>query len=693
MAKNSRIKKMPELFIELFSEEMPPNLQISARDQLKKIFDKNLSLLNLKYKNFQIFSTPTRLTIFISGLPSRIKILPSEVKGPKLGVPQNVVENFAKSKNISIDDLYEKKLDKGTFYFAKIKGSEINIEDELIKYIPDSLKAISWKKSMKWSDYDLSWGRPLRSILAIFNKKHLKFNYAHLETVNFTLIEEETEIKEKKIQDFSEYKKLLKNNDIILDHEERKKFISEKIQSICKNRSYKESIDQSLLLEVSNLVDKPRIILAKFDEKYLKLPKEVIKSTLQSHQRYFTLFDEKDRIKNEFVIVTNQKDTKKLIKAGNERVVEARLSDARFFWEKDKSLNLIKQINQLKQVTFYEKLGSIYEKTQRLRKMAYFISDQLNLNKEKVEIAASVSKSDLVSGLVGEFPELQGVMGKYFALNQGFEDDVSRAISEHYLPISISSSVPKKPISFALSIIDKLDTLVGFYLISEKPTSSKDPFALRRAAIGLLRTIIENNLVIKLGDLIDYTIRGYLDQGVKQSNNQVSKDLFLFFRERMKNILKEKKIRTDIIEASISSHLNDNFLELYKKTLTMNKFITKDLGKNAVSTYKRASNILDHEKLVSNKGPDAVLFKYDEEKELFERINTIRKVFTLKEDKKNYESHLKLLSETKISTDKFFDNVKVNDENQDLKNNRLELLQILCSTFNSFVDFSKLEGT
>ena len=684
---------MSELLIELFSEEMPPNLQISARTQFKRLFTESLSSLNLKHKVFEVYSTPTRLVVFISGLPNKIKILPTEVKGPKVGVPETVIENFAKSKGVNVGDLYEKELEKGTFYFVKIQGKEIDTEEELVKCIPKSLNEISWKKSMKWSDYDLGWGRPLRSILVIFNNKHLKFKYGHLETVNFTLLEEDSEISHKKIASFDEYKKILKKNSIIFDHSEREKFISEKIQSICKNKSFQESIDQSLLLEVSNLVDKPSIIIAQFDKNYLKLPREIIKSTLQTHQRYFTLVDHRDRISNEFIVVTNQKDTKKLIKIGNERVVEARLSDASFFWEKDKSLNLIKQINKLKKVTFYENLGSVYEKTQRLRKMAYFISDQLNLNKEKVEIAASVCKSDLVSGLVGEFPELQGVMGKYFALSQGFEEDVSRAISEHYLPVSISSSVPKKPISYGLSIIDKLDTLVGFYLINEKPTSSKDPFALRRAAIGLLRTIIENNLTVRLRDLIDYLIRIYTEQGVKQSNKEVSQDLMKFFRERMKNILKDKKIRTDIIEASVSSHLNDDFLELYKKTLVMNKFISKDLGKNAVSTYKRASNILDQEKLISKNGPDAVLFKHDEEKELFEKINDIRKAFTLKEKTENYENHLKLLSETKLSTDRFFDNVKVNDENKDIKNNRLELLQRLCSTFNSFVDFSKLEGT
>ena len=683
---------MSELFIEFFSEEIPPNLQISARNQLHKLLVDKLSDANLKYDNFEIYSTPTRIAACISGLPNKIKILPAEIKGPKVGVPEKVLENFAKSRSVDLSELYEKKTEKGNFFFVKIKGKEINSEEELVKCILKSLDEISWKKSMKWSDHEMSWGRPLRSILAIFGNKLLKFNYQHLEASNFTQIEENSTIITKKISNFSEYKKILKSYSIILDHNEREKIINDKILSICKKKSFKVFINQTLLTEVSNLVDRPNILIAQFDKNYLKLPQEVIRSTLQTHQRYFTLVDHKDRISNEFVVVANKKDQKKLIKMGNERVVDARLSDASFFWEKDKSLNLIKQINKLKEVTFYENLGSVYEKTQRLRKMAYFISDQMSINKEKVEIAASISKSDLVSGLVGEFPELQGVMGKYFAINQGFEEDVARAISDHYLPNSISSPVSKKPISNALSIIDKLDTLVGFYLIDEKPTSSKDPFALRRAAIGFLRTIIENNLSIKISDLIYYSLKIYSDQGVKQKNVKVIDDLTIFLRDRMKNILKEKKVRSDIIEASISSHLNDNFLELYKKTLIMNKFISKDLGKNAVSTYKRAYNILEQEKSVFKNGPDAVLFKYQEEKELFEKINNIRKIFTLKDDKKNYESHLKLLSETKLSTDKFFENVKVNDENKDLKNNRLELLQILCTTFNSFVDFSKLEG-
>ena len=684
---------MSEYILELYSEEVPPSLQVSAKSQLEEYLSKELTSVGVKFKKLQLFSTPTRLTVFITGLSKKIKIPELEIRGPKEGVENTIVENFAKSKNVNIQNLYKKKLDKGTFFFTKIQGREIETKEELIVQIPKILNKISWKRSMKWSEHELNWGRPLISIMSIYDSKPLKFKFYHLETVNFTYLEKDDELKKRVIKDSNDYFKYLFDNKIIIDNNKREKFIHDKITSICKNKFYQDTIDKHLLFEVSNLVDKPSIILANFDKTYLKLPKEVIKSTLQFHQKYFTLVDQKGRMTNEFIIVVNKVDSKKIIKLGNESVVEARLSDASFFWEKDKSVNLIKQIHKLKHVKFYENLGSIYEKTQRLRKMAYFISDQLNINKEKVEIAASVSKSDLVSGLVGEFPELQGTMGKYFALSQGFEEDVSFAIKEHYLPISISSEVPKKSISCALAIIDKIDTLVGFYLINQKPTSSKDPFALRRSSIGLLRTVIENNLNIKLRDLIDYSIKIYLDQGVKQNNENVSKDLILFFRDRMKNILKEKKIRPDIIEVSISSHYSDNFLELFKKTLIMNKFISKDLGKDAISTYKRASNILNNEKLVSKNGPDAVLFQYDEEKELFEKINLIRKAFTLKEDKKNYEEHLRLLSETKLSTDKFFNNVKVNDENDNLKNNRLELLQVLCSTFNSFVDFSKLEGS
>ena len=683
---------MAELLLELYSEEIPPQLQIGARNQLKQFFEKSFEEESIKYKEILIYSSPTRLTLVAEGLAEKIKIESKEIKGPKVGSPEQILQGFIKAKNISQSDLIEKETEKGKFYFIKTAPKNILVEELLISMLPKALASISWKKSMKWSDHNLMWGRPLRSIFALFNGKKIAFQFDHLESSDEIIIEQDLDLKSKKVKNFKDYNNLLRSNNIVLDHNEREKIILKKINSTSKSKDYKEILNSKLLEEVVNIVEDPNVLLVNFNKEYLKIPQEIIISTLEKHQRYFPIFDSRGRLTNNFFVVANKKDEKKFITIGNKRVVEARLADAKFFWDKDRSKNLIKQIANLKTVTFYEKLGTIYDKTQRIRKLAAMLSDDLNLNKEKIQIAASISKSDLCSDLVGEYPELQGVMGKYFALSQGFEEDVANSISDHYLPTGLTSELPKKPFSYSISIVDKIDTLVGFFVIDEKPTSSKDPFALRRAAIGLLRIIIENKLVFKLRDLISYSIRLYGEQGVEIKNEKTEQQVLDFIKERMRNVLKLKNIKPDIIEASISSHAGDNFLDLYKKTLLINKYKNKGIGLNAISSYKRASNILDK----SGKGitgrPDAVLFRKDEEKILHEKINEIRKAFTVKDDNKDYESLLIKLSDTKESTDNFFDNVVVNDENQDIKNNRLELLKMFCNTFDNFIDFSKLEG-
>ncbi len=683
---------MSEFLLELYSEEIPPQLQVNARKEINQLLEKYLQEESIKYSKIISYSSPTRLTVIIKDIPLTIKILAKEIKGPKVGVLENILDSFIRAQKVTKKDVFEKEIEKGKFYFIKTKPKEILTEELLIKIVLNSIASLNWKKSMKWSDNNLLWGRPLRSILAIFNKKILKFNYGHLKSTDMAIIEKDLTARYKKIKNYKDYQVFLKNNKIILDQEERKRKILKKFESICKVKNFKQNFNEKLLEEVINIVEEPNILLINFDKKYLELPNEIIILTLQTHQRYFPLFDKNNNLTNFFLVVANKIDNKNLIKEGNKRVVEARLSDAKFFWDKDKSKNLIKQIGNLKKIIFYEKIGTIYDKSQRLRKLAGMISDELLINKEKIQIAASISKSDLCSDLVGEYPELQGVMGKYFALAQGFDEEVAYAVSEHYLPIGISSPIPKKPISFSISIVDKLDSLIGFFLINEKPTSSKDPFALRRAAIGLLRIIIENNLTIKLRELINYSIRLYEEQGVVIKNKVVEKELLYFLKERMRNILREKKIKADIIEASISSHISDNYLDLYKKNVLMNKYINKDIGKNAIRSYKRAASIIEKDEKNINGRPDAVLFRQDEEKVLFEKINEIRKALTVKEDKKNYENLLIKLSETKQFTDNFFDNVKVNDENNDIKNNRLELLKMHCNTFNDFINFSKLEG-
>ena len=683
---------MAELLLELYSEEIPPQLQIAARSQVKQFIEISFKEENVKYKGLSVYSSPTRLTLVINELSDQIKKESKEIKGPKVDSPDQVIQGFIKAKNVSEKDLMEKDTEKGKFYFIKTQSQTILVEDLLNKIIPKIIAAINWKKSMKWSDHNLMWGRPLRSIFARFNNKKLSFKIDHLETVDEIIIEQDLITKIKKIKDFKDYLNFLKSNKIIVDHKEREEIILKKISSFSQNKQYKENLNLKLLEEVVNIVEDPNLLHVSFSKDYLKIPKEIIISTLEKHQRYFPIFDSRDRLTNNFFVVANKKDEKKLITQGNKRVVEARLADAKFFWDKDRSKNLIKQIANLKSVTFYEKLGTVYDKTQRLRQLAGMLSDDLNINKEKVQVAASISKSDLCSDLVGEYPELQGVMGKYFALAQGFEEDVANSVSDHYLPTGLTSVLPKKPFSYSISIVDKIDTLVGFFVIDEKPTSSKDPFALRRAAIGLLRIIIENKLSFKLRDLISYSIRLYQEQGVEIKNEKTEQQVLEFIKERMRNVLKLKNIKTDIIEASISSHAGDNFLALYSKTILMNKYKNKGIGLNAVSAYKRASNILDKARKGIAGRPDAVLFRKDEEKILHEKINEIRKAFTVKDDNKDYETLLIKLSDTKEATDNFFDNVVVNDENQDIKNNRLELLKMFCNTFDNFIDFSKLEG-
>ena len=683
---------MPELLLELYSEEIPPQLQIGARNQLKQFFEKSFVEEGIKYKEISIYSSPTRLTLEVKDLAEKIKIESKEIKGPKVGSPDLILQGFMKAKNVSQNDLVEKETEKGKFYFIKTEPKNTLVEELLILMLPKALASISWKKSMKWSDHNLMWARPLRSIFALFNGRKITFQFNHLKSSDEIIIEQNLILKSKKIKNYKEYYSFLKSNNIVLDHNEREKIILKRFNTVSKSKNFKKNYNSRLLEEVVNIVEDPNVLLVNFNKEYLKIPQEIIISTLEKHQRYFPIFDSRDRLTNYFFVVANKKDEKKLITEGNKRVVEARLSDAKFFWDKDRSKNLIKQIANLKAIIFYEKLGTIYDKTQRIRQLAGLLSDDLNISKEKVQVAASVSKSDLCSDLVGEYPELQGVMGKYFALSQGFEEDVANSISEHYLPTGLTSAVPKKSISYSISIVDKVDSLVGFFLINEKPTSSKDPFALRRAAIGILRIIIENKLSINLRDLINYSIRLYEEQGIKVVNEKSEIEILDFLKERMRNILKLKNVKADIIEASISSHRGDNYLDLYKKNILMNKYINKDIGINTISSYKRASNITDKaEKGVTGR-PDSVLFRTDEEKILYEKINEIRKAFTVKESNKDYESLLIQLSEIKQFTDNFFDNVVVNDENKDIKNNRLELLKMFCNTFDNFMNFSKLEG-
>ena len=688
---------MAEFLLELFSEEIPANLQSTARINLLTSFKNFFEKENINYKDdAKVFSTPNRLVLCFKKIEREIHQKSEEIRGPNTKAPDNAIEGFLKSNLIQKQDIYKKNTDKGEFFFYKKPSRKIKSEDVLKANIPNILENLSWKKSMKWGEHNLYWGRPLKSILAIFDNKPLGFEFHHLSSSNSTYIDKDFEEKTKIFKNINSYFSYFKKLNVIIDNDLRKKYIKKKLTDLSNKKNLQININEKLLNEVTDIVEKPKVISCTFDKKYLNIPKEIITITMQHHQRYFPTFDKKDNLTNNFFIVADSIDPKSFVKTGNERVIDARLSDAEFFWNKNKSQNLVKQISKLKNINYFKGLGNYYDKVQRIRKLSSLISDELLISKEKIEIASSICKVDLLSDLVGEFPELQGVLGGYFAEAQGFEREVCVAVSEHYLPIGLESRIPKKPYSIALSLSDKLDSLVGFFGLDLKPSSSKDPYALRRSAIGLLKMILENNKELKLRDLINYSCQLYSEQNINFNSKNVQKDLSEFFHDRFKNFMKEKEIRNDIIESVTSNYNIDNILKIYKKTLTLNKLISKEIGKDLMFSYKRASNIISNE-LKNNKieltgSADPGLFKNEFEKILYKKIHEIRKDFTNIGRDGDYEGILKTLSLTRKEVNEFFDNVIVNDQDELIKKNRLELLQMLCKTFDNYLNFSKVEG-
>ena len=688
---------MAEFFLELFSEEIPPNLQKNARVFFLENFQKLFEEKNLKFKKSATYSTPNRLIVLFEGVGKEVKEKSEEIRGPNINAPEKALDGFLRSNKITENEVYKKKIEKGEFYFFKKPEKIIKTLDLLEKNVPLILDKIPWKKSMKWGDFEMEWGRPLKSILCVFDNKSLPFKFYHLESSNNTFIDKEFEEKQRAFKNFKNYQSYFKKIGTIIDQNSRKKLIENSLNKISERKNLKLDINAKLLNEVVNLVDQPNILSCKFDKKFLEIPKEILIITMQHHQKYFHTFDQKENITNEFFVVANSKDPKGFVKLGNERVVDARLNDASFFWEKNKSQNLIKQISKLKSINYFEGLGSYFDKVQRMRKLGGMISDEMLISKDKVELSTSICKIDLISDIVNEFPELQGIMGGYFASSQGFDKDISLAISEHYLPTGLDSRVPKKPFSITLALTDKLDTLVGFFGINQKPTSSKDPYALRRSALGIIRLLLENKKEFKLSDLINYSISLYKDQGFKFKNDNVQKDLSLFLVDRLKFYMKEKDIRYDIIEASINSFSIDNASKIYNKAIALNKFIINSFGKDIIESYKRASNILENElknkELDLSNTTDPGIFKNDYEKNLYKKIHELRKYFTSINKDEDYQVTLGNLADAKLIINEFFDNVIVNDEDQSIKKNRLELLQMLCKTFDNYINFSNIETT
>ena len=686
---------MSELFLELFSEEIPVSLQKDIRENLildiKKVFEEK----SIKFKKYFSLSTPNRLVVVFQNLDREVKIKSEEIKGPSTTSPPQALEGFLKSQKISKKQVFKKKNDKGEFYFYKTKETKLKTSDLIKERLPKILIEFKWKKSMKWGSYNLNWGRPLKSILCVFDKKVINFSIGHLKSSNYTFLDKDFEERKKTFNDFKTYQKSLEQTGTIIDQDKRKDHIRKEIEKILEKKSLIIDENEKLLDEVNNLVDQPHIIECSFDKKFLTIPQEILVLTMQSHQKYFPLFTKKKEITNEFIVVANKKDNKGLIKIGNERVVKARLEDAEFFWNKDKSQNLVKKVSGLKNMNFFKGLGTYFDKVQRMRKLAAMISDELLISKEKVELSATICKTDLISEIVGEFPELQGIMGGHLSHVQGFDKEISEAVKEQYLPTGPHSNVSKKPYSITLSLSDRIDTLVGFFGINEKPSSSKDPYALRRVAYGIIRMIIENKKDIKINDIISYSLNIYLDQDFKFSNNNIIKDISFFLKDRFKYYLKDKNFRPDIIDAAVKILDLNKISTTHEKAKSLNKIIEKPLGMDVVSSYKRAFNIINSETKKAGENltntTDPGIFNNEYEKALFKKTNELKQHFAMVENKQNFDEILGSLASAKKEIFDFFDNVKVNDESEIIKKNRLELLSFFCKTFDNFIDFQLIK--
>ncbi len=687
---------MAEFFLELFSEEIPANLQKNFREKLLEEFREYFINKSIKSKKSFSLSTPNRVIIVFEGLQKKIKVGSNEIKGPKTSAPVEAIEGFLRSNKIDKKQLIKRDTEKGEFYFFKTPSKILNTSDLLKDLIPKLLGSYQWKKSMKWGEFNLNWARPLKSILSVFDEKIIDFKFYHLTSSNRTFIDKDYEEKTGVFKNFKSYERFLKIRGTIVDQTKRKQIIQKEFTKILSKKKLFILENLKLFDEVVDLVECPNVLICDFDKKFLSIPREILILTMQSHQKYFPTIDRNNQITNQFLLVANKKDQKGLIKLGNQRVVDARLSDAEFFWNKDKTQNLVKKVSELKRINFFKGLGTYFDKVQRMRKLGGMISDELLISKEKVELSASICKTDLTSDLVGEFPELQGIMGGYFSSQQGFDKDICLSITEQYLPIGLDSNLPKKPFSIALSVTDKIDNLVGFFGIDEKPTSSKDPFALRRVALGIIRIIIENKKDLKLNDLLNYSIGLYQEQNFTLGNKELKKDLNNFLKDRFRYYLKEKDIRFDIIEASISNFSTNKLFSSFEKARCVNKIINNQIGIDITSSYKRASNILQSEmenkEIEITNSTDPGIFKSDYEKNLFKKITDIKKYYSDINNNENYEESLSVLAGAKKEVFEFLDNVKVNEDNEDLRKNRLELINMLCKTFQNFMNFQLLKA-
>jgi glycyl-tRNA synthetase beta chain len=687
---------MPDLLLELFSEEIPARMQARAADDLKKLVTGKLVDAGLVYEGAKAFATPRRLTLTVQGIPARQPDLKEEKKGPRVGAPDGAIQGFLRSAGLkSLDEAtIQKDPKKGDFYLALIEKPGRPAIEVLAEMLPVVIRTFPWPKSMRWGEGSanqgaLNWVRPLHRIVATFGPETeepdvVPFQVDGIAAGDMTEGHRFLAPAAFKVKRFDDYVDKLGRAKVVLDPERRKEMILADAKNLAFAQGFELVQDQPLLDEVSGLIEWPVVLMGSFDAAFLKIPDEVIQATIRNNQKCFVLRDPSAaKLVNKFILVANveSSDQGKAIVAGNERVIRARLSDAKFFYDTDLKTRLEDRLPKFENIVFHEKLGTQAERIARIERLAAEISPLVKSDVGKAKRAARLAKADLLTEVVGEFPEVQGLMGRYYAEAQGEDEAVAHAIEDHYKPKGPDDLVPADPVSIAVALADKIDMLVGFWAIDEKPTGSKDPYGLRRAALGAIRIVLDNGLRLRL--LSDF-------------GKGVTADLLAFFADRLKVQLREQGARHDLVDAVFSLQGQDDLVLIVHRVEALAKFLDTDDGKNLLAGYKRAVNIIRIEEKKDSTtytgAPDAKLYQLAEEKALAAAIEATKVEAGRAVGKEDFAAAMSAMAKLRPAVDAFFDKVTVNVDDKALRANRLRLLSEIREATRAVADFSRIEG-
>ena len=685
---------MPDLLIELFSEEIPARMQGRAADDLKKLMTDGMVEAGLTYASAAAFSTPRRLCLTVEGLLAESPTVREERKGPKVGAPDKAIEGFLRGAGLTRDQLEERDTPKGAVYFASFEKQGRPAPEIIAEVLEQTIRTFPWPKSMRWGAGSLRWVRPLHSILCVLSDEAgsevVPLDVDGITSGKVTYGHRFMAPKQITVNGFEDYEAQLKRAFVVLNAGER----ADAIWEDAKNQAFANGLevveDAGLLREVAGLVEWPVVLMGEIAEDFLGLPPEVLQTSMKEHQKFFSVKNAKTGRIERFITVANREtvDNGATILAGNQKVLFARLSDAKFFWENDLRVatsDMASWTAALSNVTFHNKLGTQAERIERIAALARELAPVVGADADEAERAAKLAKADLSSEMVYEFPELQGLMGRYYAEAAGETAAVAAAAEEHYAPLGPSDAVPTAPVSVAVSLADKIDTLTGFWAIDEKPTGSKDPFALRRAALGIIRLVLENDLTIRSKPLF-----------TKADMRADSDDLLSFFHDRLKVYLRDQGVRHDVIDACIAMEGNDDLALLVKRAVALEAFLKTEDGTNLLQGFKRANNILSKEEdkdgVEYSYGGDVKFAETDEERALFAALAAEGPAIETALKAEDFAGAMSGMAGLRAPIDAFFEAVQVNSDNQTVRRNRLNLLSDIRKLVGSVADLTRVEG-